>query len=115
MGAAMELGTPQQDASQSWEERRRHGRWQVRWWAQIEVGTDVLACTVSDLSVSGVKIKTSRPTAVEEPVRLALPPFGDFKGAVVWTRDDHIGVRFADEEHYRVAKIIDSHLIRTPL
>ena len=75
---------------------------------------DLLACTVSDLSVSGVKIHISRPTAIEEPVRLALPPFGDFKGEVVWTRDDHIGIRFADEEHYRVAKMVDSHLNRAP-
>lgn len=110
----MGLEAPQQDTSQPWEDRRRHGRWRVRWWAQMEVGTDVLTCTVSDLSVSGVKIHTNRPTAVEEPVRLALPPFGDFKGEVVWTRDDHIGVRFADEEHHRVAKIVDSHLNKVP-
>jgi hypothetical protein len=110
----MGLEAPQQGTAQPWEDRRRHGRWRVRWWAQIEVGTDVLACTVSDLSVSGVKIHTSRPTVVEESVRLALPPFGDFKGEVIWTRDGHIGVRFADEEHSRVAKIVASHLNRTP-
>jgi hypothetical protein len=110
----MELEAPQQGTSQPWEDRRQHGRWRVRWWAQIEVGTDLLACTVSDLSVSGAKIQTSRPTTFDEPVRIALPPFGEFKGEVIWTRDDHIGVRFADEEHPRVAKIVASHLNRAP-
>jgi hypothetical protein len=108
----MELETPQQGTSQ--KEPRSHTRWRVLWWGQIEVGADLSACTIVDLAASGAQIQTNRPTPVEERVRLSLPPFGHFKGEVVWARDGHIGVRFADEEHPRVAKIVASHLSQTP-
>ena len=110
----MELETSHESISPEGRDRRGHTRWRVLWWGQIEVGTDLSACTVFDLAVGGAKIQTNRPTAVEERVRLSLPPFGDFKGEVVWSCDGYIGVRFADEEHSRVAKIVDSHLSRTP-
>jgi hypothetical protein len=111
----MELETPHRSTSHGGKDRRRHKRWRVLWWGQIAIGADHSPCTVFDLAPSGAKIQTSRPTATEERVRLSLPPFGDFKGEVIWSRHGHIGIRFADEEHHRIAKIIASHLNQVPL
>lgn len=110
----MEMTTPQQGILRGREDRREHQRRQILWWGQIEVGTDHLACTVFDLSLSGAKLRTSRPTMVQERVRLVIPPFGGFEGEVVWSRDGRLGVRFADGEKGRVAKLIACRLNEAP-
>jgi hypothetical protein len=96
------------------EDRRENHRHEVRWWAQMEVGTDRFACSVFDLSQSGAKVRVAQPVIVKESVRLGMPPFGGFEGEVVWTNDGVIGVQFAAEEHHRVAKLIASGLNRLP-
>jgi hypothetical protein len=96
------------------EDRREHHRHEVRWWAQMEVGTDRFACSVSDLSQSGAKVRVAQPIIAKEPVRLGMPPYGGFEGEVVWTNDGVIGIRFADGEHHRVAKLIASKLNEIP-
>jgi hypothetical protein len=96
-------------------DRRKHHRHEVTWWGQVEVGTDRFACSVSDLSQSGAKIRVAQAMIANEPVRLGLPPYGGFEGEVVWTNDGVIGIRFAAEEHHRVAKLIASGLNKLPI
>jgi hypothetical protein len=50
-----------------------------------------------------------------EPVKLEMPPFGDFRGKVVWSSDGVVGIQFAAEEDDRVARLIASGLNRLPL
>jgi hypothetical protein len=50
-----------------------------------------------------------------DPVRLQMPPFGDFEGRIVWSSDGIIGIQFAPEEHRRVAKLIASGLNKLPM
>jgi hypothetical protein len=95
-------------------DRRKHHRHEVTWWGQVEVGTDRFACSVSDLSQSGAKIRVAQSMVAKEPVRLGLPPYGGFEGEVVWTNDGVIGIRFDDGEHHRVAKLIASKLNEIP-
>jgi hypothetical protein len=81
----------------------------------MEVGTDRFACSVSDLSQTGAKVRVAQPVFTREPVRLGIPPFGGFEGEVVWTNDGVIGIRFTDGEHPRVAKLIASRLNELPM
>lgn len=97
------------------QDRRKHYRREVRWWAQIEVGTDRYACTVSELSRSGARVRVAERAIAMEPVKLAMPPFGDFQGKVVWSSDGVAGIQFAAEEDHRVAKLIASGLNKLPL
>jgi hypothetical protein len=95
-------------------DRRKHHRHEVRWWAEIEVGTDRFACSVSDLSQTGAKVRVAQPVFTREPVRLGIPPFGGFEGEVVWSSDGVIGIQFAAEEHHRIANLIASGLNKLP-
>jgi hypothetical protein len=97
------------------EDRRKHYRREVRWWGQIEVGTDRFACTVLELSRSGARVRVGEREIAMEPVKLEMPPFGDFRGKVVWSSDGVVGIEFAAEEDHRVAKLIASGLNRLPL
>ena len=97
------------------ENRREDHRHAVRWWAQMEVGTDHFACYVFDLSQSGAKVRVTQPVIAKELVRLGMPPFGGFEGEVVWSSDGVIEVQFAAEEHHRVAKLIASGLNKLPM
>jgi hypothetical protein len=97
------------------EDRRKHYRREVRWWGQIEVGTDRYACTVSELSRSGARVCVTQRAIAMEPVKLEMPPFGDFRGKVVWSSDGVVGIQFAAEEDDRVARLIASGLNRLPL
>ena len=97
------------------EDRRKQFRHEVRWWGQLEIGTDCLACCVFDLSQSGAKVRVARPLTACESVRLRMTPFGGFEGEVVWSRDGVAGIRFADEEHDRVIRLIASALNELPM
>ena len=110
----MELRAPQQGTSLPRPDRQKHQRFPVLWWGQIEVGIDRQACLIYDLSVGGAKVRTSRRGTVGQPVSLVMPPFGGFKGKVVWTRDRRIGVQFADDEYDCVAGLIASRLKDAP-
>jgi hypothetical protein len=99
----------------SGEDRRKHYRREVRWWAQIEVGTDRFACSVSELSQSGARVCVAQRVTPMELVRLEMPPFGDFRGKIVWSSDGVVGIQFAAEEDHRVAKLIASGLNKLPL
>ena len=97
------------------QDRRKHYRREVRWWGQLEVGTDRFACTISELSRSGARVRIAEREIALEPVKLQMPPFGDFRGTVVWTKNGLIGIKFAAEEVRRVGKLIASGLNRLPL
>lgn len=97
------------------EDRRKHYRHRVRWWGQLEIGTDRFACTVSDLSQSGARVSVAHPVMAKELVRLEMPPFGDFEGNVTWSRDGVVGIQFAAEQHHRVARLIASGLNKLPM
>jgi hypothetical protein len=95
-------------------ERREHLRQKVLWWGQIDVGTERYACSVSDLSPGGAKIRLPQDISANQRVKLTMPPFGEFEGEVCWVEDAYIGIQFADIEHPRVAKVIASRLNETP-
>jgi PilZ domain-containing protein len=97
------------------EDRRKQFRHEVRWWGQLEIGTDCVSCCVFDLSHSGAKVRVARPLTAREPVRLQMTPFGDFGGEVVWSRDGVAGIQFADAERDRVTRLIGSMLIKLPM
>jgi hypothetical protein len=62
---------PEQQATPSGDaDRRKDHRHEVSWWGQMEVGADRFACSVSDLSQSGAKVRVAQPIIAKEPVRL---------------------------------------------
>ena len=79
------------------------------------MGMDRFPCTVLELSRSGARVRVGDREIAMEPLKLAMPPFGDFRGNVVWSRDGVVGIEFAAEEDHRVAKLIASGLNRLPL
>jgi hypothetical protein len=97
------------------EDRRKQFRHEVRWWAQIEVGADRFACCVFDLSQTGAKARVAKLLIAQELVRLQMMPFGGFDGEVMWSRDGVVGIRFANEENRRVARLISSALNELPM
>jgi len=95
-------------------ERREHDRHKALWWAEIELATGRLSCSVFDLSPGGAKLRVGRPIAEKERLTLSIPPYGQFSGEVAWSRDAQIGIQFASEEHPRVEKMIQSRLNEIP-
>ncbi len=95
-------------------ERREHDRHTAFWWAEIELATGRLSCSVFDLSPGGAKLRVGRPIAAKERLTLVIPPFGQFAGEVAWSADAHIGIQFASEEHPRIEKMIASRLNEIP-
>jgi hypothetical protein len=95
-------------------ERREHPRQKVLWWGQIDIGTERYACSVSDLSPGGAKIRLPQDIPANQRVKLTMPPFGEFEGEVAWVTEAYIGIQFADTEHPRVAAVIASRLNEIP-
>lgn len=111
----MELETQEREIeSQTREDRREHQRQKVRWWGQIDIGTDRFSCSVFDLSPGGARLRLHRGIPDKQRVKLMMPPFGQFEGEVSWTQDACIGIQFADAERHRVAKVIASRLNELP-
>jgi hypothetical protein len=95
------------------ENRRKHHRVKVLWWGQIEIGSKRLSCSVFDLSPGGALVRLAHAFS-PQPARLAMPPFGEFAGEVVWVEDGLAGIEFAETERARVARIIASRLNESP-
>lgn len=74
-------------------ERRKYSRKRVRWGAKLETLAGTVDCRVLDFSPHGAKLELAASVAENEPVRLILPPLGEFAGAVVWQRAGLIGIR----------------------
>jgi hypothetical protein len=96
------------------ENRRRNHRLKVLWWGQIDIGTKRLACSVFDLSPGGARVRLPHAFSSQQPARLAMPPFGEFEGEVIWVEDGLAGIQFAETERDRVARIIASRLNEAP-
>ncbi|MBV9523560.1 MAG: PilZ domain-containing protein [Alphaproteobacteria bacterium] len=96
------------------EERREHGRHKALWWAEIEVATGRFTCSVFDLSKGGAKLRVNRSIPERERLVLAIPPFGQFAGEVIWSGEALVGIAFATSEHARVEKMITSRLNEMP-
>jgi hypothetical protein len=96
------------------ENRRKHHRLKVLWWGQIDIGTKRLSCSVFDLSPGGARVRLAHAFSPQQPARLAMPPFGEFEGEVVWVEDGLAGIQFAEAERDRVARIIASRLNEAP-
>jgi hypothetical protein len=96
------------------ENRRKHHRLKVLWWGQIDLGAKRLSCSVFDLSPGGARVRFAHAFSQQQPARLAMPPFGEFEGEVVWVEDGLAGIRFAEAERDRVARIIACRLNEAP-
>jgi hypothetical protein len=110
----MQIRSERQEPGQPRIERREHGRYKATWWAEIELPTGRLTCTVFDLSPGGARLRVTRAIAEDEEVTLVIPPFGRFAAQVIWSGDACIGIRFASGEEERVARIINSRLNQAP-
>ena len=51
-------------------------------------------CIVFDISAGGAVVTSSSLASPDQSVRLKLTEKGEFRGIVVWQRDDRIGIKF---------------------
>jgi hypothetical protein len=97
------------------QERRRHQRWQVQWWAELRTPDAAFPGIVSDLSPGGAKVRVRAPLAPKAKVTVDLGILGRFDGRIVWAQDGAVGLRFARAAQPRIARLLESHLCKTPL
>jgi len=90
-------------------ERRAYPRYPVMWTGSLsdvsEFDSYVLDCRIQNVSISGVHVLVDRTMAVDSAVTLRIGVLGEFRGTVVWTEGNAVGVRF-DESPEQVAKLI---------
>ena len=94
-------------------ERRGYPRQSVMWSAAVtsesEFDSYVLDCRINNFSISGVHVYVERALSKDRPITLRITGVGEFKGRVVWSEGNQIGVKF-DDAPDRVAALTKDKL-----
>ena len=73
--------------------RRTDDRLQVRWEGFLTLGDNSsVPCSVLDVSLAGVKIKSKANIAIGDELVLSIPSVGMFAGTVRWLENPYIGL-----------------------
>jgi hypothetical protein len=93
----------------STHERRAHRRFPVLWSATLTAGSTfdphVLHCRIRNISIAGLHVLVERHLAVGSAVVLHIDRVGTFRGRVVWSEAERLGVAFDDSPEH-VAELI---------
>lgn len=85
------------------EEKRRHHRQKILWGADLNIGDPndklgvggyVLACRVTNLSLSGARLQMHLPLQAGTEATLRLSRYGNVPARVSWYRNGFIGLEF---------------------
>jgi hypothetical protein len=83
-------------AQKRFVEQRQTPRYRVHAPAKVEAGSEILDCTLWDVSKAGVRITIDRPTDVPDEFSLVMSEGAVRRRCVVIWRSDHqIGARYA--------------------
>lgn len=106
------------------EEKRRHHRQKVLWGADLNIGDPddklgvggyVLACRVTNLSLSGARLQMYLPLQTGVEATLRLSRFGNVPSRVTWYKDGYMGLEFLIEEDEFVKMIGEDTVSRLRL
>jgi hypothetical protein len=86
-------------------ERRRNARRRVLWRGILQTTGGPQPCLVLDLSLGGARLSLKQGPCRDQPVTLMLGALGRFRGIVVWTQDDHLGIRFCEDQLHLARRI----------
>ena len=96
----------------SWTEteRRQHERYPLMLEAAVTIGGETFAAVIWDISAGGAKVQlrdagNAAENAMPKTAILDIPEYEDFKGDIIWTDDDFIGINF-HENHKTTVKLI---------
>ena len=92
------------------EEQERGERRVGKWQARLTVGSDVVPCLVSDLSIAGAKLRLVATIHRLQEVRLELDGIAPLDADVMWRTRSNIGIRFTDDPAY-VAQVLKPLLV----
>ena len=75
-------------------ERRQQARSRTFWRGRLKTGRGEFDCRVVDMSPQGVKLRLTNPVdaARNEPVTLIIDGLGEFRGIIVWHRNNDAGM-----------------------
>lgn len=75
-------------------------RWKTNWPAELQVEDRRTACMVRDISSLGARLWLDEPPPEGAEIFLNIDEIGPIAGAVMWRRDNEVGMRFGDEQHW---------------
>ena len=83
-------------------------RWKANWPAELKFHDNRVPCTVLDISSWGAQMEVDATPDEQSRVWLVIDTVGPIAAAVVWRRDQRIGVQF-DEQQLWIRRL---HLLR---
>jgi hypothetical protein len=86
-------------------ERRRNQRRRVLWRGVLQTTGGPQPCLVVDISLSGARLALKQGPCRDQPVTLMLGALGRFRGVVAWNQDDHLGIRFCEDQFHLARRI----------
>ncbi len=98
------------EASWTETERRQHERHPLMLEAAVTIGGESFAAVIFYISAGGAKVQlkdagNATENAMPKTAVLEIPEYGDFKGDIVWTDDEYIGIQF-HENYKTMVKLI---------
>ena len=86
-------------------ERRKSVRTSVFWPARLLVDGHAVDGMVLDVSVEGARLHLEHPPECTRTVTLQNACFGEFRGEVMWSGEDALGLSFLDQPQCIARKI----------
>jgi hypothetical protein len=87
---------------------KRADRVDVSITAKLQIGGNLFACSMQNLSVGGAKVVTDMPMNRGDDLELAIGEFKPIPCHVVWARPPLFGLKFKSDVQEEVADILMS-------
>ena len=89
------------------DERRQHVRVTESIVTAICVDAVEFDAVISDLSIGGVGLDVDRPLKVGTTIEVAVPPLGWVLAEVVGAKDNHLNIRFVEDDEKQKQALLD--------
>ncbi len=88
------------------DERRKTERVEVCLPGSVAIGSQVVDCELTNLSLTGAKLVITKDFQIGSPAFLQIHDLGEFPGEIIWRYNDKVGFAFS-WEHAEIAKVIE--------
>ena len=88
------------------DERRKTERVKVCLPGSVAIGSQVVDCELTNLSLTGAKLVITKDFRIGSPAFLRIHDLGEFPGEIIWRYNDKVGFAFS-WEHAEIAKVIE--------
>ena len=88
------------------DERRKTERVEVCLPGSVAIGSQVVDCELTNLSLTGAKLVITEDFQIGSPAFLQIHDLGEFPGEIIWRYNDKVGFAFS-WEHEEIAKVIE--------